>query len=101
MTNFHLKTQATGHLLLGANQAGVEEGVGIKLSRGELTAGGLTPVTAAIKDQINHHKPSHLATSRRATNTKSGRGQKPSFFGFSTKMSTNHPGSSLPPSPPS
>ena len=69
MTNFHLKTQATGHLLLGANQAGVEEGVGIKLSRGELTAGGLTPVTAAIKHQINHHKPSpHLA----ATNTKSG-----------------------------
>ena len=82
MTNFHLKTQATGHLLLGANQAGLEEGVGIKLSRGELTAGGLTPVTAAIKDQINHHKPSQLATSRRATNTKSGRGAKnqPQFF---------------------
>ena len=100
MTNFHLKTQATGHLLLGANQAGLEEGVGIKLSRGELTAGGLTPVTAAIKDQINHHKPSHISP-RRHKHKKWTRGQKPSFFGFSTKMSTNHPGSSLPPSPPS
>ena len=56
-----------------------EEGVGIKLSRGELTGGGLTPVTAAIKHQINRHKPSsppHLAA---PTNTKGGRpgwGQK-------------------------
>ena len=66
----------------GANQAlWSEEGVGIKLSRFKLT-GGLTPVTAAIKHQINHHKLSQLATSPRATNTKSERGAKsqPQFF---------------------
>ena len=98
MTNFHLKTQATGHLLLGANQAGLEEGVGIKLSRGELTAGGLTPVTAAIKHQINHHKPSHLPATPQTQ--KVDKGKKPPFFPLWTKMSTNHPCSSLPPSSP-
>ena len=62
-----------------------EEGVGIKLSRGELTAGGLTPVTAAIKHQINHHKPSQPTSRRRATNTKSGREQKTTFLWFLDK----------------
>ena len=69
-----------------------EEGVGIKLSRGKLT-GGLTPVTAAIKHQINRHKPSsppHLAA---PTNTKSGRpgwGQKTNHLSWCLYLAPNY-----------
>ena len=69
-----------------------EEGVGIKLSRGKLT-GGLTPVTAAIKHQINRHKPSsppHLAA---PTNTKSERpgwGQKTNHLSWCLYLAPNY-----------
>ena len=69
-----------------------EEGVGIKLSRGKLT-GGLTPVTAAIKHQINRHKPSsppHLAA---PTNTKSGQpgwGQKTNHLSWCLYLAPNY-----------